>query len=510
MTTETGILGYGAYIPQQRLQRSAIHDANKWFAAGLGGLAKGEKAVSNWDEDSITMAVEAARDCLENHDRDVISNIYMASTTHVFADRQNAGVVKEALNLDDAIGAMDTGGSMRAGTSSLLAALRTDNGATLHLASERRIPAPASEGEMMQGDAAAALLVGQGEVIARLVGSHSVTADFVDHFREAGEDQDYGWEARWIRDEGFGKLMAGAITGGSEIDHFIAPIAVRKTPEMLAKKTGISETALADVLGGTVGHAGSAHPTVMLSHCLEQAKPGAKILLTSFGQGCDVLLFEVTDAIAGAKPHCLEQAKPGAKILLTSFGQGCDVLLFEVTDAIAGAKPRLGVSGWLKRRRIETNYMKYLFFRDLLPLDRGMRAEQDQKQPLTALWRNRKAVMGLVGGRCTKTGSIQFPMSEVSVNPNDHAVRTQEDYPLADVPAKIMTYTADALTYSPEPPSYYGNIEFEGGGRMMAEFTDVEADAVEVGADMRMVFRIKALDEQRHFRRYFWKAAPAS
>jgi 3-hydroxy-3-methylglutaryl CoA synthase len=481
MTTETGILGYGAYIPQQRLQRSAIHDANKWFAAGLGGLAKGEKAVSNWDEDSITMAVEAARDCLENHDRDVISNIYMASTTHVFADRQNAGVVKEALNLDDAIGAMDTGGSMRAGTSSLLAALRTDNGATLHLASERRIPAPASEGEMMQGDAAAALLVGQGEVIARLVGSHSVTADFVDHFREAGEDQDYGWEARWIRDEGFGKLMAGAITAalakftvdGSEIDHFIAPIGVRKTPEMLAKKTGISETALADVLGSTVGHAGSAHPTVMLA-------------------------------------HCLEQAKPGAKILLTSFGQGCDVLLFEVTDAIAGAKPRLGVSGWLKRRRIETNYMKYLFFRDLLPLDRGMRAEQDQKQPLTALWRNRKAVMGLVGGRCTKTGSIQFPMSEVSVNPNDHAVRTQEDYPLADVPAKIMTYTADALTYSPEPPSYYGNIEFEGGGRMMAEFTDVEADAVEVGADMRMVFRIKALDEQRHFRRYFWKAAPAS
>ncbi|MBX9727484.1 MAG: OB-fold domain-containing protein, partial [Sphingopyxis sp.] len=86
---------------------------------------------------------------------------------------------------------------------------------------------------------------------------------------------------------------------------------------------------------------------------------------------------------------------------------------------------------------------------------------------------------------------------------------TQEDYPLADVPARILTYTADALTFSPDPPSCYGNIEFEGGGRMMSEFTDIAPDALEVGTDLRMMFRIKSFDELRGFRRYFWKAAPA-
>src|SRR3546814_7734702 len=68
-----------------------------------------------------------------------------------------------------------------------------------------------------------------------------------------------------------------------------------------------------------------------------------------------------------------------------------------------------------------------------------------------------------------------------------------------------MTWTADALTYSPDPPSYYGNIDFVGGGRMMAEFTDFAGDALDVGADLRMMFRIKAFDENRGLRRYFWK-----
>ena len=58
-----GIVAYGAYVPRLRLSRQAVYDANKWFAAGLRGLAKGERSMANWDEDSITMAVEASRDC---------------------------------------------------------------------------------------------------------------------------------------------------------------------------------------------------------------------------------------------------------------------------------------------------------------------------------------------------------------------------------------------------------------------------------------------------------------
>ncbi|WP_084690995.1 OB-fold domain-containing protein [Sphingomonas sp. SRS2] len=228
-----------------------------------------------------------------------------------------------------------------------------------------------------------------------------------------------------------------------------------------------------DTLSANIGHAGAAHPLVMLADALEAAAPGDRILLLGFGQGADVLLFEATDAIAGHR------------------------------------RP-VGVSGWAARGQAEANYMKYLAFNGHLQMETGMRAEFDQKQPMTALYRNRRTVFGLVGGRCTRTGTIQFPRSEISVSVNDAAVGTQEDYPLADIPARIMTYTADSLGYTPDPPGCYGMVEFEGGGRMACEFTDVEPEAIEVGMEMRMMFRIKAVDERRQFTRYFWKAVPAA
>ena len=53
-------------------------------------------------------------------------------------------------------------------------------------------------------------------------------------------------------------------------------------------------------------------------------------------------------------------------------------------------------------------------------------------------------------------------------------------------------------------------IQFEGGGRMMTDFTDVDEGQVDVGTPMRMMFRVKDVDAARGFVRYFWKAAPAA
>lgn len=475
-----GIAAFGAYIPRLRLQRSSIAAAHGWFNPALKGLGKGERSFAGWDEDAVTMAVEAARDCLHDRDRATIATVLLASTTAPFADRQNAGIVKEALNLDDAVTTLDVSGSQRAGVTGLIQALRSASaGPVLCVASEKRRARPGSEAEMTSGDAAAALLVSPEAGVAKHLADHSVSADFVDHFRAEGEEFDYGWEARWIRDEGYAKLVPQAIGGalakaglkGSDVDVFILPSTMRGVAEAMAKKAGIRPEAVADALGPSVGDSGVAHPLVMLAHALETAKPGARILLAAFGSGCDAVLLERT-----AEAH----------------------------------SPTMGVSGWLKRRKADPNYMKYLVFNGLIDIDRGMRAEFDQKQPLTALWRNRKTVLGLVGGRCTKTGTVQFPKTDISVNPNDRSVGTQEDYPLAERAARILTYTADRLTYTLDPPAYYGMVEFEEGGRMNAEFCDVEPDDVEVGRPMRMMFRIKAVDEQRGFKRYFWKAAPAT
>src|SRR3546814_19361220 len=214
-------------------------------------------------------------------------------------------------------------------------------------------------------------------------------------------------------------LFGKAGVSGDAMDYFLVPIAIKGVPQMLAKKVGIAPEAVADTLIAEMGHSGAALPLVMLS-------------------------------------AVLEKARPGERILLASFGQGCDLLLIEVTDAIGSIKPRLGVSGWLARRIDSANYARYLFHRGLLKLDRGMRAEHDNKTALTALWRGRKTVLGLVGGRCTKTGTVQFPRSDIGVHANEHSIDPQEDYQLADVQAKVMTWTADAPTYSPDPPNFYG------------------------------------------------------
>jgi hydroxymethylglutaryl-CoA synthase len=246
---------------------------------------------------------------------------------------------------------------------------------------------------------------------------------------------------------------------------------VQRINAHVARLCGIPAAAVQDDLGERMGDAGCAQPLILLA-------------------------------------DALTAVEPGDRIVLVGFGQGCDVLVFQATDAVAQPSRRLGVQGWLARRRLERNYIKHLFFAGALQLDGGMRAEAEQKIALTTLYRNRKAVLGLVGGRCTESGTIQFPKSQISVAQGKHRIDTQEDYAFAERLGRVASYTADNLAYTPDPPGYYGMIEFDGGGRLMTEFADVDAGTMAVGRAMRMMFRIKAVDNVRSFKRYFWKAVP--
>jgi uncharacterized OB-fold protein len=82
--------------------------------------------------------------------------------------------------------------------------------------------------------------------------------------------------------------------------------------------------------------------------------------------------------------------------------------------------------------------------------------------------------------------------------------------PLADEPAKVATYTADWLMSYPSPPLFVGLVQFENGARVLMEMVDVDPVKLDVGTPLRMVYRIKEADSQRHYNRYFWKAAPLS
>ncbi len=440
--------------------------------------------MANWDEDAITMAVEAGRDCLSGFERGGIAAVHLASTSLPFDDRQNSGIAAAALNLPESVATLDIAGSQRAAAAALLAGLQAvqgGGGPLLLLAAERRRSKSGSPQELAYGDGAAALLLGEGEPIARLLAHHGESVDFVDHYRGQGRSFDYAWEERWIRDEGHLKIVPRVVAGllekagiaAKDIAHVALPAALARSAKALAQRCGFAESAGEDGLAERCGDLGTAHP-----------------------------LF----ALAAA----LEKAKPGERILLLGFGQGCDALLFEATPALAALPPRGGVAAALARRREETNYQKFLAFNELVPLERGMRAELDKATPLTALYRNRDMVLGLIGGRCGKCGTPQFPKSHVCVAPNCHAFHSQVDHPFADRAGEVMTYTADMLTYSPDPPQHFGMIRFVEGGRMMMDFTDVDAGQVAVGMPMRMAFRVKEQDAARGFTRYFWKAAPAA
>jgi len=477
MANDFGILSFGAYLPRARMQRKAVAAANGWFAPGLKGLSRGERAIANWDEDTITMAVEAARDCLGELDRADLRQLVLASTTHPFDDRQNATVVATALHLPSALRTSDAAGSLRAGTGALIAALEGRE-TTLVVAADQRRAKAGSTQEMQYGDGAAAMLVGTGTPVARLLGAHTESVDFVHQYRMHDRNSDYGWEERWIRDEGYLKLVPRAVgallkrcgVDAAAIVHFCLPGTLSKVQAAVAKRCGIPETAVRDPLGASVGDTGAAHPLLMLAHVLEQSAPGDTVLVAGFGEGCDALLLQVGDGRADT---------------------------------------RRGVTGALADRREESNYLRWLSFTGTVDLERGMRAEVDKATAMTVLYRNRDMIEGLVGGRCRRCGTVQFPRQRYCVNPECNALDSQDDYVFSERTGRVLSYTADGLTYSPDPPTYFGMVQVDGGGRMLMDFTEVDPASMDVGLPVRMVFRIKDADPNRGFVRYFWKAAPA-
>lgn len=478
-----GIIGFGAYVPLLRLSRQAIHAANAWYAPGLKAI--GSRSLASWDEDPITMAVAAARDCLSvSHTQPDLSGVYLASNTMPFADRLNAGVIAAALNLDEAIEAADITGSRRAGLTAIRhAASRctVDGGRILVVASDLRQARPASASEMDFGDGGAAMIVGTGDVLAEYLGGASITVDFVDHFRAAGAEIDYIWEERWIRDEGIAKIAPRAVKAAlsnagltaADVDKFIFPTTLKGVEGQLAKSLGIRADAVVGNLASEVGDTGVGHGLLMLAGVLADARPGCVILMLEFGAGAEVVLFRTTDRI-------------------TSF------------------RPRRGLDGWLVRMREERDYTRLLAYRGRIEFEKGMRGEQDKKTALTTLYRHRKAIMALVGGKCRETGSVHYPPSRLTYDPQSTSLDTQDPYPMADRKATILSWSAERLSSYPAPPHHYGQLDFEGGGRILMEFTDVTPGDIETGMEMDLVFRVKDRDPARGFTRYFWKAVPAT
>ncbi len=468
-----GITSYGAYIPYYRLPRSVISAA--WGRAG----GYGEKAIANFDEDVLSMSVAAAMDCLKGISPKTVDALFMATTDAPYKERQNSTIMATVLDLRREARNADFTGCLRAGTIAMLSAMDAVNAGSaksvMVTASDTRLGGAAGENEQVFGDGGAALLLGNEKVAAEIEGIYTLSDDFVDYWRAHDDTFVRSWEDRFGLDEGYNKIPAEAAAGVMKKCNlspkdfakvcFYGPNTRRHTA--LGRRMGFEPAQVQEPLLDTVGNTGTALPLMIL---------------------------------VGA----LEEAKPGDRILLVSWGNGSDALVLRVTEEIEKIRDRRGIKRHLEIKRTLDNYGKYLRWRRLAPMEPAARLDP----PLTsmsALWREGRAGLPLYGVKCKKCGTIQL-VGRARVCLECHAKDDFEPYRFSDKKATVATFSHDFLGGGLDPPATGAVIDFEGGGRGSFSITDRDPEEVKVGMSVEMTFRKTGFVKGVH--NYYWKCKP--
>jgi hydroxymethylglutaryl-CoA synthase len=466
-----GIIGFGTYLPRYRLPREVI--AREWGQVSMGG----EKAVAGHDEDSLTLAVNAALNALPDGTATGLGAIYFASTTPPYREKQSAATVAAVLDAGSGVRTADLADSLRAGTSALRAALDAVQAGTeraLVCAGDCRMGEPDSHAEQNYGDAGAAILVGDGEgVIAEMLGAYTQSQEFHGTWRTDEQDFLHAFPGSFESKFGYAPSVIGAVQGllkqaGTDPTRIATAVIAAPNPRAIAGVAKVlhldAKRQVQDTLWTLVGDTGTTQPLLLLAAALERAKPGELILLVGYGDGADALLFRTTPAIA-------------------RYTTG--VSLFSQVE----------------RKRLLASYGKYARFRKLIKNDRS---NDDLTTPVV-LFRDRRTVLSLYGGRCPKCATVQFPRHRVCIECGHRD--GLEEHKLARR-GTLFTFTNDYIHDSPDAPTPHGVVELAGGGRVYVQLTDVDPEQVEVDMPVELTFR--KYHEGSGLPNYFWKARPAA
>ncbi len=469
-----GITSFGVWLPVYRLNRDEI--SKVWMGRSPGGA----KAVAGYDEDTVTMAVEAAIDCLRRSGAKA-DGLFLATTTAPYKEKQSAAIVASAVDLAEECRTSDFTNSLRSTTIALNSAVdAVKAGANKNIvvaASDCRPSAAKGSLEQTLGDGAAAVTIGSEGVIAEIEASYSIFSDFIDYWRIEDEKFIRSAEGRFIDDVGYLPTMQSAINGVlkkarlaiTEIQKFVYYAGDARQHVSLARRLKLDKTQVQDPLYNDIGNTGTAATLMMLIAALEKAKAGDRILFAGYGDGCDAFILKVTDGVKKL------QKKP----------------------ALSG-----NLSG-----SIPINYGQFLTWRNLVPVEASTLPDRSLIS-LQSRWRERKTVTALYGSKCKKCGTPQIvqigqtPRVCVNCQTKDEF----EPYKFSDKQGILFTYAIDQLMPTLNPPGVNGVVDFEGGGRFICELTDCDVNKLKVGMPVEMTYR--KMFVSRGINNYFWKAKP--
>lgn len=323
----SGIIGYGVYIPIYRIKISEI--ANVWKKDPeeiTSGLHITEKAVPAFDEDAITMGVEAGKAALNmtGISEKEIGSVYIGSESHPYAVNPTSTSVAEYLSIGNDYFAADLEFACKAATAGIQITLGLlDSGKInygLVIGSDAAQGKPHDVLEYTAASTACAYILGnkKSEIIAQILETSSYSSDTADFWRRDGEK----YPSHFGRFTGEPAYFNHVLTEGqkllkksglvpSDFSYCVFHMPNGKFPRIAAKKLGFSKEQLGpSLMVDTIGNPYSASSLLGLAAVLDIAKPGQKIFFVSYGSGAGSDGF-----ILQTKKELLEKRKKNKPLL---------------------------------------------------------------------------------------------------------------------------------------------------------------------------------------------------